>query len=323
MNLPVIDIADFFHGDPHRRKQIGDEIADACENIGFLIISGHSVPADVIDDAFATSGQFFDLPAELKEKSAPAQSADARGYHRLASKNLAKTLGFDNPPDLREQFYIGPLTDRTSEVDRFPHAALLYAPNIWPEQPEQYRPVFTRFYTQMESLAGTLMQIFATGLGLEETYFDNAIDRHFSTVPANDYPPLGYAPLPDQFRCGEHSDFGSLTILAIDGGQSGLQVRDPQGQWFDVHTQPGQFVVNIGDMMQRWTNDRWRSTVHRVVNTPPSERSRRMSIGYFLHPNFDAKIECLPTCQGPDNPPRYATVRAGELMLQKMKARAA
>ncbi|MFT5447331.1 MAG: isopenicillin N synthase-like dioxygenase [Gammaproteobacteria bacterium] len=323
MKLPVIDIADFFDGTPERRQQIGAEIADACENIGFLIISGHGVPADVIDDAFTASGQFFDLPAELKEQSAPATSADARGYHRLASKNLAKTLGFDNPPDLREQFYIGPSQERATEIANFAHAAFLYAPNIWPEQPEQYRSVFTRFFTQMESLAGTLMQIFATGLGLEETYFDNAIDRHFSTVPANDYPPLGYPPLPDQFRCGEHSDFGSLTILAINSGQSGLQVRDAQGQWSDVNTMPGQFVVNIGDMMQRWTNDRWRSTVHRVVNTPPSERSRRMSIGYFLHPNFDAKIECLATCQGPDNPPRYKTVRAGELMLQKMKARAA
>ena len=323
MSLPVIDIAPFFTGTSAQRAQVAAQVAAACENIGFLLISGHGIAPDLTDDAFAAAAAFFDLPSATKQLCAPAQSSDPRGYHRLGTKNLAKTLGFDNPPDLREQFYIGPPQDRAAEMTAYPDAAFLYAPNIWPAQPAHYQRIFTRFYTAMEALARTMMRIFALGLGLEEQHFDGAIDRHFSTVPANDYPPLGYQPLPHQVRCGEHSDFGSLTILAIRQGRSGLQIKNARAEWIDVSAAPGQFVVNIGDMMQRWTNDRWRSTIHRVVNDSPSEYARRMSIGYFLHPNYDALIECLATCQGPGNPPHYPAVLAGELMQQKMKSRVA
>jgi isopenicillin N synthase-like dioxygenase len=323
MSLPVIDIAAFLEGTPSQRAQVAVAVANACETIGFLLIRGHGVAPELVDDAFAASAAFFDLPTEIKARSAPAKSSDPRGYHRLGTKNLAKTLGYDNPPDLREQFYIGPPLDRSAEMTAYPDAAFLYAPNIWPTQPAHYQRALTSFYTAMESLACTMMRVFALGLDLQEGHFDDAIDRHFSTVPANDYPPLGYQPLPEQVRCGEHSDFGSLTILAIGEGRSGLQIKNTQAQWVDVSASPGQFVVNIGDMMQRWTNDRWRSTIHRVVNSPPSEYSRRMSIGYFLHPNYDALIECLGSCQGPGNPPRYPAVLAGELMRQKMNVRVA
>lgn len=323
MSLPIIDIAPFFNGTAEQREEVASAVANACENIGFLIISGHGVPLELVNDAFSTAAEFFDLPAASKQRWAPAQSSDPRGFHRIGTKNLAKTLGYDNPPDLREQFYIGPPQERAAEMAAYSDAAFLYAPNIWPAEPVQYQCVFTRFYVAMESLACTLMRIFAVSLGLEEHYFDHTIDRHFSTVPANDYPALDYQPLPDQLRCGEHSDFGSLTILAIGEGRSGLQVKDADGTWIDVTTTHGQFVVNIGDMMQRWTNDRWRSTIHRVVNSAPSVGTRRMSIGYFLHPNFDTTIECLATCQGAGNSPRYPAVLAGELMQRKMKARAA
>jgi isopenicillin N synthase-like dioxygenase len=227
------------------------------------------------------------------------------------------------PPDLREQFFIGPLDDWAAHFARVPGAAKVYAPNVWPTRPAEFREVFTAYYRAQERLAGELMRIFALALGLPEAWFDGMIDRHFSTCPSNLYPEPRGEPLPGQLRAGPHTDFGSLTILAVNDAPGGLQVIFPDGAWHDVRPAPGQFVVNLGDMMGRWTNDRWKSTVHRVVN-PPREHatgSRRQTVGFFLHPNYDARVACLPTCTGADRPPRYEPILAGEHMRAKLERR--
>jgi isopenicillin N synthase-like dioxygenase len=323
--VPVIDLSGYFAGDDQSKAAVARKVADACERIGFFKIAQHGVPQTLINDTFATAGELFGQPAAVKDRFRPPRSASARGYHALATKNLAKTLGYDNPADLREQFYIGPLVSRAAEFAHIPGAAELYADNIWPDMPANYRPVFTAYYQALESLGQSLMRVFALALGMPERYFDDKIDRHFSTLPANYYPEPEGDPLPNQVRAGEHTDFGSLTILAVSDAAGGLQVKLKDGSWADVTANRDEFIVNLGDMMQRWTNDRWVSNLHRVVN-PPAERrvgSRRMSIGYFLHPNYDAEIACLPTCSGPGTPERYPPVRAGDMMRKKLEARAA
>ena len=323
--VPRIDVSPFLSEAAGARHAVAGAVAKACEEIGFFKISRHGVALDLVARAFATASDFFDLPQEVKDRSRSPKSTSARGYHALRTKNLAKTLGYDNPPDLREQFYIGPLTSRSLEFAHIPGAAELYAENIWPQTPADYEEVFSEYYRQLERLGGTLMRIFAVALGVEERFFDEKIDRHFSTLPANHYPEPDGDPLPNQIRAGEHTDFGSLTILAVNQRAGGLQVKLHDGSWLDVTAEPDEFIVNTGDMMQRWTNDRWLSNVHRVVNPPVGQRSgsRRMSFGYFLHPNYDAEIACLPTCQGPGKPTRYQPVRAGDMMRQKLEARAA
>jgi isopenicillin N synthase-like dioxygenase len=323
--VPSIDLAVSISGRPDARRATAREVARACEETGFFKIRGHGVPQTLIEQAFATASAFFANPQEVKDRFRPAKSSSARGYHALRTKNLAKTLGYDNPPDLREQFYIGPLVSRAAEFSAIPGAAELYAENLWPDTPAEYREVFSATYRALENLGQTLMRVFAVALDVDERFFDDKIDRHFSTLPVNHYPEPDGEPLPNQIRAGEHTDFGSLTILAVGQRAGGLQVRLRDGAWLDVTAEPGEFIVNIGDMMQRWTNDRWLSNVHRVVNPKAEQRSgsRRMSMGYFLHPNYDAEIACLPTCAGPDNPPRYAPVRAGDMMRQKLEARAA
>jgi isopenicillin N synthase-like dioxygenase len=317
--VPSIDLAQ------DDRQAAAREVARACEDIGFFKIRRHGVPPELIARAFQTAGAFFDNPQSVKDRFRPPKSSSARGYHALRTKNLAKTLGYDNPPDLREQFYIGPLVSRAAEFSHIPGAAELYAENVWPDTPPDYREVFTATYQALEGVGQGLMRVFAVALGVDEHLFDKKIDRHFATLPVNYYPEPDGDPLPNQVRAGEHTDFGSLTILAVGARAGGLQVKLHDGSWLDVTAEPGEFIVNIGDMMQRWTNDRWISNVHRVINPPAEKRagSRRMSMGYFLHPNYDAEIACLPTCAGPDNPPRYPPVRAGDMMRQKLEARAA
>jgi isopenicillin N synthase-like dioxygenase len=323
--VPSVDLRPFISGDGDGKRAVAGAIARACEEIGFFKIRGHGVPQALVEQAFATADAFFANPQEVKDRFRPPTSASARGYHALRTKNLAKTLGYDNPPDLREQFYIGPLISRAAEFAHIPGAAPLYAENIWPDRPAAYREVFTAAYRALEGLGATLMRVFAVALDVDERFFDDKIDRHFSTLPVNHYPEPDGEPLPNQIRAGEHTDFGSLTILAVSQRAGGLQVKLRDGAWLDVTADPDEFIVNIADMMQRWTNDRWLSNVHRVVNPPTEARSgsRRMSLGYFLHPNYDAEIACLPTCQGPGNPPRYPPVRAGDMMRQKLEARAA
>lgn len=324
-SVPIIDLAPWFAGTSDGKRGVARQVAAAAEQIGFFKIKNHGIPLAQIDEVFRTAADFFRQSDAVKAHSRAPRSGSARGWHALATKNLAKTIGQNNPPDLREQFYLGPLVSRASEFAHIEGAADLYAENIWPETPAAYRPVFTAYYTALEDLSRSLMRIFALALDQPEHFFDDKIDRHFSTLPANWYPVQNDDPLPAQVRAGEHTDFGSLTILAVNERAGGLQVKLHDGSWADVTAEPGEYIINIGDMMQRWTNDRWLSNLHRVVNPSKSARTsdQRMSIGYFLHPNYDAEIACLPSCTGPGRPAKYPPVMAGEMMRRKLEARAA
>lgn len=320
--LPVIDIGPYLRREPGSMASIAREVDAACRSIGFLVLDNHGIPRALIDRVFQAGRVFFDQSMEEKLPYLPADRFAPRGYQAFASRNLGKTYGLDTPPDLREQFFVGPLHPAPERYSRMEGAAPFYSGNIWPTQPPEYRAVLSEFYTVMGQLAGSLMRLFAVALALDETFFDDKIDHHFSTCPLNHYPVVASA-LPGQLRTGPHTDFGSLTILALDDAPGGLQVALPGSSWADVRPRPDQLIVNLGDMMARWTNDRWRSTVHRVVN-PPAERraeSRRMSVGYFLHPNYDTEVSCLPTCQDADTLPRYPPIMAGEHMREKLERR--
>ncbi len=322
-SIPIIDIGPFAGPDPAASRAVVDQVAHACETIGFLIIRNHGIDQALLDRAFAVSRDFFDLPVETKMQARPAGEVAPRGYAAMATKGLAATLGIDAPKDLREQFMLGTPAPMTQAVAAYPHAAGCYAPNVWPDHPAEYRPTFTELYRQMEALAARLMRIFALGLHLPETYFDDKIDHHFSVLGSNHYPRLTTPPEPGQLRTGAHTDFGSLTILCPTPGPGGLQVRMPDDTWRDVQPLPGTLIINLGDMMSRWTNDRWRSTLHRVVNPTDTEAamSRRQSIAFFCHPNYDAEIACLDTCLPLGETPRHAPILAGEHMRQKMMKR--
>jgi isopenicillin N synthase-like dioxygenase len=318
--VPTIDIGPFLEGGAAARRAVAGQVAETCERTGFLIISGHGFPLDLLARAQQLLFAFFDLPEETKNRWHPTGPSRQRGYHGFATRGLAYTLGQQTPPDLRETVFLGPVDDHRGYYAGMPEAATSYAPNLIPGEPAGLEPTLVALYRAYERLAGDMMRVFAAALRLPETFFDGVLGRHFSIMSCHHYPVLTCPPLPGQLRTGAHTDYGAMTILAATDAEGGLEVRLPDGSWAGVTPRAGEFVVNLGDMMARWTNERWASTLHRVAN-PPLDRaqSRRLSIGMFVHPSYDQRIECAPTCLAPGEEPRYPVITAGEHIKRKIE----
>lgn len=316
--VPSIGLAPFREGTD--RQSVIDDVRTACEQIGFLVISGHGIDDGLLAQAFAQSRTFFDQPLSEKRQSAPPVPRRQRGYHELASRNLGKTMGVDVPPDLRESFFFGPIDDHRAHYANLAEATESYAPNVLPETPPDFTPTMIALYRSFERLSEDLLRIFACALELPEMWFADKIDRHFSIMSTHHYPPLTEQPRPGQLRTGAHTDFGAMTILAMTDATGGLEVLMPNGTWSGIVAGREELVVNLGDMMARWTNGRWASTVHRVVNPPVINlaESRRQSIGYFMHPNDDAPIACIPTCRLEGGGSRFDEITAGRHIRMKI-----
>lgn len=317
--IPIIDISPFLKGNDAGSRTVAEAVNTACTEIGFLLVSGHGIPESLVDDMRRVSSVFFDWP--LAEKMRYRMPPDRyRGYIALGNEALAYSLDEKTPPDYKESFSIGPVDAPDDAYHRAATPANFFAANMWPEGLPEFRTTWTAYYRSMERLAGALMQIFARALGIDEHYFDDKIDRHITNFSMLHYPAQHEAPLPGQLRAGAHTDYGSLTILKPDGAEGGLQVRTRNGSWLDVPHVPDAFVVNLGDLMAEWTNDRWVSTLHRVVN--PSRlagaAARRFSMAFFHQTNYDAVIQCLPTCAEAGRPPRYMTTTSGEHVWMKI-----
>ena len=318
--VPLVDLSGAFEPGA-RRDEVVDTIRRACEDVGFLVITGHGVSGKVINDIDAAARAFFALPHAEKMEFVSTRS-NRRGFKPVQSSTLALSRGEQTPPDLAELFLVNRFDDR----DAARRAGLregreeFFAPNVWPEADRLpgFKEAFETYYEVMEDLAVKLMRLMALALDLDEHWFDDAIADHITGLAALHYPALDEAPVPGQFRRGPHSDWGSLTILYSDG-VPGLQILSPEGEWEDVPALAGSFVINIGDLMAAWTNDRWVSTLHRVV-AADGAWGERVSVAFFHQPTYDALIECIPTCTSPDDPPRHDPITSGE-WLESMIAK--
>ncbi len=311
LNVPVIDIAPFRLGSGADKRAVAAAVDRACRDIGFLVIRGHGVAPELIARTRAVSQDFFDLPIAEKMRVARPSIDVTRGYIGVDEESLARSR---DPSaygsDLNESFMIGPVDLPPDSYAFAPAAGKHFAPNIWPERPAALRDTWTEYYRNMGELAAVLMRIFATALELPEHYFDDKIDRHISRLRVRNYPAQLTPPEPGQIRAGAHSDYGSLTILATEDKPGGLQVCNAAGQWVDVPIVPDCFIINIGDLLARWTNDTWVSTLHRVVNPPvdAGTESRRQSLVFFHNPNYDAAIANLV----PGTLAKYPTTTSGD-----------
>jgi isopenicillin N synthase-like dioxygenase len=320
--VPVIDLEPFRLGTDAARRSVAAQVDAACRDVGFLSVVGHGVPTALIDEMVATTTAFFDRPVTEKQRFTVEDRSANRGYASLGSEALSYSIGEASPPDLFEAFNVGWEIDE-GDVDDYVAAerARFFHPNIWPDAPVGMREVWLRYWTAMDALGHELMSAMALGLGLDAAHFEPSLGRNISVMRAINYQrhPGAPEPLPDQMRMGAHTDYGSLTVLWADD-VPGLQIQSEDGSWVPVGPPPGAFMVNIGDLLAEWTNDRWRSTMHRVV-PPPSGvdgSARRRSIAWFQQPDYDAVIDCLPGCSSADDPPRYAPVRSGDHLIAKL-----
>ncbi|MGA7936292.1 MAG: 2-oxoglutarate and iron-dependent oxygenase domain-containing protein [Kovacikia sp.] len=306
ISIPIIDIGGLWSKDFSDRKAVAAEMHKASHEVGFFYIANHGIEAAVIEQTFAEAKRFFDLPLEVKSKVEIAKSSISRGFEPIGYQILDQNAA----PDLKEGFYIG--------IERSPDDPLVQAgtpnhgPNQWPPDLPGWRAHMESYFALMTDLSRRLLGGLALSLEVDEHYFDGAIDNPMAILRLLHYPPHPVQASARQWGCGTHTDWGTITILLQDQ-MGGLELCTSDGDWIQADPIPGTFVINLGDMMARWTNDYYQSTPHRVVNRSGKER---YSIPFFFDTNYHALVKCIPTCQSPENPPKYPPITAGEHILE-------
>ncbi|MGC8102487.1 2-oxoglutarate and iron-dependent oxygenase domain-containing protein [Metapseudomonas otitidis] len=304
--LPLIDIAPLYGTDSAAWRDVATQIDAACRDWGFFYITGHGIPPERIDALLAAAKAFFALPEAEKLKIDITRTAHHRGYGAIATEQLDPT----QPSDLKETFDMGfhMAADHPEVLAGKP----LRGPNRHPDLPG-WAPLMEQHYADMQALAQTLLRAIALALGIERDFFDARFAEPISVFRMIHYPPRHTARSADQPGAGAHTDYGCVTLLYQDDA-GGLQVRNVNGEWIDAPPIPGSFVVNIGDMMARWSNDRYTSTPHRVISPLGVHR---YSMPFFAEPHPDTEISCLPNCSSADNPPKYPPVTSAEYLLSR------
>jgi isopenicillin N synthase-like dioxygenase len=311
--IPVIDYGPFFAGENGALERLAEKVAHACENIGFFYALNHGVPDHLIDRAFGASRRFFALPIE--QKLALKLNENNIGYLPInASVQGASTVHKATKPNQNESFFIshnrGP--DHPDVVAGKP----LRGQNQWPADMAGLRADMTAYFSALGAMCDRMLPAFAVALGMPADFFA----PYFAEEAQATLRFLHYPPQPttedNVFGQGPHTDNSFMTALARTD-VPGLAVRLPSGEWFPPPVIPGTFLINLGNMMRRWSNDRFLSTPHGVLNDSGTDR---YSIAYFHSPNPDSIIECLPSCTCPDNPPRYPPAVYRDLVLEFYRA---
>ena len=306
--VPLIDFAAFGGASREERRRVVGKIAEACETVGFLYLKNHGVPQAKIDATFEAARFFFALPLAVRmEERLLCTPTSTRGYMPLMARHYPGT----GAPDLMEAFKIQ--AELPADDPDIVARNRVHQQNRWPEAYPDFRAALVDYFGALTTLSERLLSAFALALELEEDYFLAFYRKPLTQVSLLHYPAQPPTAPEDEYGIRPHADATAFTILAQDE-VGGLQVLSRAGGWIDVPPIPGTFVINIGDMMARWTNDRFASTKHRVFNRSGRER---YSLPFFGIPDFDAMVACLPTCHGPGNPPKYQPLKVGEFMNRK------
>jgi isopenicillin N synthase-like dioxygenase len=306
--IPVIDVASLLSGPPAPAAAVAKALGDACREVGFFYVAGHGIPEALIASVFAQSAALFTAPSAVREAASFSGPGDNRGYIRLGGE----TLDPGKPADVKEAFNIG--LELPPDDPELLARAPFRAANLWPELPG-FRDTMLDYFNRVWRLGRDLHRGFALDLGLAPDFFESRLDRPNATLRLLHYPPVE-TPLPDgQLGAGVHTDYGNVTLLATDA-VGGLMVRDRRGRWLDAPVMPGTFICNIGDCLMRWSNDVYVSTPHKVVSPKNADR---YSVAFFLDPNPDAMVACLPTCINADRPAKYAPITGAEFLRSRLE----
>lgn len=298
-SIPVIDLGPA----DSTPATVAAEIGHACRETGFFLVVNHGVPQSLVDAQFEWSRRFFDLPLAERIALHMRNSPTFAGYEPVGGQ----TLDSDTPPDLKESFYVN--QDLPDDHPYVQARIRGYGGNLWPVLPG-FRAQMLAYYSAVESLAARIMRLLALSLELDADYFESAFACPSATLRLIKYPPHPQHARDNQLGAGAHTDWGAVTVLAQDD-IGGLEVENAAGEWIAAPPIPGTFIINLGDMFNRWTNGIYRSNMHRVLNNKAAGRDR-YSVPFFYSPDHEARIECLHTCSDADHPPRYAPCTAGE-----------
>lgn len=309
-DIPVIDFSGFDLANTEDRQRIATEVAHACETSGFFYVSNHTVTKKTIDSLLSHSQAFFDQSLAEKSKIDIKHSSFSRGYIPMyGEKNNEHSEG-----DLKESFDIA--IEISEDDPDYLAGNPLYGPNQRPANVPGFNRALDTYFESMTQLSGQLYRAFALSLDLPENYFLNMLDKPLDILRLLRYPPQPVIDKESQIGTGAHSDFDCFTILYQDP-TGGLQALNSEDEWIDARPVEGTFLINVGDMLERWTNGRFVSTVHRVINR--SEK-QRFSIVFFAAPNYHTMVECLPSCCADDNPPRFEPISAGDYIVSRYEA---
>ncbi len=308
MNIPVVDLAAFTKGDDAAKQAFVQQLGIAYEQVGFVAVKNHGISDELIANLYSQVQDFFAMPTADKKKYEIAGLAGQRGYTSFG-KEHAK--GFD-APDLKEFFQFG------QEVAAGEPEKELYPDNVVVTEIPEFTPSLLKAFRGFESAGAALLRAIALFLNLEENYFADHIHNGNSILRAIYYPPITEEPA-SAIRAEQHEDINLITLL-VGASADGLEILNMQGEWIPVTSLPEQIVVNVGDMLQRLTNNRLKSTTHRVVN-PPREKwaTPRYSIPFFLHPKKEMSLACLPSCIDDTHPKAYEDYTAGEYLDERLR----
>lgn len=296
--IPGIDLGPYLRGEPGALDAVARELREVCENVGFFYIENHGIPKALIDRAFAASRRVHALPREQKEEV--RLNAHHQGYmFTNESTQRHSKVAVNRKPNYNESFFI--LRDRAADHPDVVSAKPFCAMNRWPEGLPGFREDAVAYQDAMEALGLKMVPVLARALGLPDGFLDEYFELPYYQTRMLHYPPRDSSD-PEQFGAGAHTDANCLTFL-VQESVGGLQIRRTDGTWLDAPVMPYRFLINTGDTLRRWTNDRFLSTPHRVMNVSGTDR---YSIAFFFSTNLDRELSCLPTCTGSGNPPKHA-----------------
>lgn len=302
--IPLVNLSDFETGDAATQAAFIKQLGDAFHGIGFVGVTGHGIPKQLIDDFYVAAKKFFALPEEVKRKQEIPGAAGQRGYTAFGKEKAKQS----KVADLKEFFQIGQETDQMGPLDRNPQV----------EEVPEFMKLGMELYRAFEEKGNSLLRAIALHLNLPEGYFGTFTKDGVSILRAIHYPPISSEPA-SAIRAEQHEDINLITLL-VGASAGGLQLQNAEGEWQEIVPENDEIVINVGDMLQRLTNNYLKSTTHRVVNPPREEWHKpRLSIPFFLHPRPEMRLDVLESCVTEDNPQHYPDTSAGEYLDERLR----
>ena len=308
MTIPVVDLSDFTGGDPKLKESFVQKLGKAYEEVGFVAVKNHGIPDELIADLYQYVQEFFSLPSDKKRGYEIPELAGQRGYTSFGKEHAKGS----DAPDLKEFFQYGQTVPGNHPLK--PE----YPDNVSVAEVARFNETLFKAYRAFEKSGKSLLQAIALYVGLEEHFFDDKVEEGNSILRAIHYPPITVEPK-SAIRAEQHEDINLITLL-VGASAGGLEILTKQNEWIPVTSLPEQIVVNVGDMLQRLTNNKLKSTTHRVVN-PPRElwHTSRFSIPFFLHPKSAMDLSALANCVDENHPKVFEDITAGEYLDERLR----